>query len=182
MTFAVLRRSAFLFLLPGVWLLAGSCSQPAQRAGLGQTVVYVVRHGEKDLTPGLTDPPLTPAGQQRAIALRTKILAQARPTVIFSTATTRTRATVQPLADERKLPLQTYDAKQPAALAARIRRDYQGQTAVVVGHSNTILEAVEALGAKRPVATVPDEQYGYLFRVTLPQDSTQAATVETQMY
>ena len=176
-------RRPLYFLLPLLaLLLVSNCGLLTPQHDRYVTIVYVVRHAEKDLTPGLADPPLTPAGQKRAVALREKIFEQARPSIIFTTNTARTRATVQPLADLMELTPQTYDAKQLPALARQIRRDHRGRVAVVVGHSNTILETVEALGARRPVASVPDEQYGYLFKVKIPRDSTQAATVETQMY
>ncbi|GAA3947686.1 histidine phosphatase family protein [Hymenobacter algoricola] len=146
-------------------LLAGCAG--SRPAGPAATTVYVVRHAEKDLTPGLADPPLTPAGELRAQALREQL----RPrhvAAIFTTDTRRTRATAAPLAAARNLTPLVYDAKNQAALAARIRTEYAGKTVVVVGHSNTILETTEALGAVRPAAAVADAEYDYLLEVQLP--------------
>ncbi|MBX0289861.1 histidine phosphatase family protein [Hymenobacter sp. HSC-4F20] len=165
-----------------VLLLAAGCASSSQKAGKQPaTIVYVVRHGEKETAPGLPDPPLTAAGQQRAQALA-DTLAGRGVRAIFSTATTRTRSTAAPLATARQLPVQPYDARQLKALAARIRREYPGQAVLVVGHSNTILETVEALGAPRPVPTVQDAEYDYLLEVRLPRDTTQAATAVARRY
>lgn len=182
--------SCFRRFLPGVLpllglLLAGGCGRPAgqsQSASLPDTRVYIVRHGEKELAPGLPDPALTPDGRQRALALRDSLRQGPPLTGIFSTSTARTKGTAQPLAEVRQLPIQPYDAKQLAALAARIRREYRGQRVLVVGHSNTILETVEAFGAPRPVPTIGDDEYDYLLEVRLPQDSTAAATAVARRY
>jgi probable phosphoglycerate mutase len=147
-------------------------SKPAESA---VTTVYIVRHAEKDLTPGLTDPPLTPAGEQRAQALRAALLKR-KVAAIFTTDTRRTRATAAPLAAALHLTPQTYDAKNQAALVSRIRTEYAGKTVLVVGHSNTILETAEALGAARPVPAVADAEYSYLLEVQLPAAGTATAT------
>jgi hypothetical protein len=41
---------------------------------------------------------------------------------------------------------------------------------LVVGHSNTVLESIEALGGTRPVATINDNEYDYFFVLTQAQD------------
>ena len=78
--------------------------------------------------------------------------------------------------------MQPYDPRQLPALASRLRRQYRGQAVLVVGHSNTILETVEAFGAPRPVPAIGDADYHYLLEVTLPRDSTQAATAVARRY
>jgi probable phosphoglycerate mutase len=180
-----LPRYPLFWLLPLVVLVLGSnCGRltQTQQHERRATIVYILRHAEKDQTPGLADPPLAPAGQQRAVALREKIFKQARPSAIFTTNTTRTHATVAPLAELLKVTPQVYDARQLPALAARIRREYRDRVVVVVGHSNTVLETVEALGAQRPIEAIKDDEHGYLFKVSVPLDSTRAATAETQSY
>lgn len=183
----MLRLSSLTRLVVVLLLLfvAGSCVRkptPAAAPAGPETRVYVVRHAEKDLTPDLTDPPLTAAGQARAQALVAVIPRQARLAAVFSTNTARTRATAQPLADARRLAVQLYDAGQLPELAARIRRDYPGQAVLVVGHSNTILETVEALGAPRPVPTIADAAYDYLLEVHLPLNPAQPATAQVHHY
>jgi broad specificity phosphatase PhoE len=171
----MLKSFSLLALLLG--LLTGCAgSKPAESA---VTTVYIVRHAEKDLTPGLADPLLTPAGEQRALALRDK-LRQQPVAAIFTTDTKRTRATVAPLAAALRLTPEGYEAKNQAALAARIRGEYAGKTVLVVGHSNTILETAEALGAARPVPAIADAEYGYLLEVRVP--ATGAATATVRQY
>jgi len=130
--------------------------------------IYLVRHAEKDLTPGLTDPPLTPAGEVRAQQLG-RLLAKRHPAALFTTDTRRTRATLAPLAQATARTLEVYDAKNPAALAARLSREFGGKTVVVVGHSNTLLPLLSALGVAPLPSEIRDEEYNYLFKVKLRQ-------------
>jgi broad specificity phosphatase PhoE len=152
-------------LLLGV--LAGCASAPpvAPKAE-GVTTVFLVRHAEKDPTPDHPDPALTPAGERRAEALRDTL----RPhsiSALYTTDTVRTRATLAPLAQERGLEPRVYDAREPQVLAGLLREQHRGQTVVVVGHSNTLLPLLDALGAARPVPELTDADYDYLFEVTL---------------
>ncbi|WP_084708522.1 histidine phosphatase family protein [Hymenobacter norwichensis] len=167
-----------------VLLMGGNCGRAVRQHFDRQitTTIYVVRHAEKDLTPNLPDPLLTPAGQQRALALRDTLLRHRPLSAIFSTATTRTRATAEPLAQALGLTIQDYDAKQLPTLVARIRRDYAGQKVLVVGHSNTILETVQAFGAARPVPSIGDNEYDYLLEVRMAKDSTRVPTAVARRY
>lgn len=172
-----------LFLLSFLPLLAlaafvGPTGRPKPRA----ITVYLVRHAEKG---PLTDPqqpteqPLSAAGAQRAQALR-EALRKAPIVAIYSTDTKRTRDTAAPLATARKLSPESYVADAPglAALATRIRQTTPaGRAALVVGHSNTVLETIEALGAPRPVKTIGDDEFSYLFEVTLPASGGPATAV-----
>ncbi|UOQ70711.1 phosphoglycerate mutase family protein [Hymenobacter cellulosilyticus] len=183
MKFASLRTGKNRFLaLSGLllvlWLglLGCAASRPAA-ANDGATTVYIVRHAEKDPTPGLADPVLTPAGEERARALREK-LGKEPIAAIFTTNTIRTRTTAAPLAQKLGLTPQVYDARQMSALVERIRAEFAGKKVLVVGHSNTILETAEALGATRPVPTVADNEFGYLLEVKLPATGTATATLQ----
>jgi phosphohistidine phosphatase SixA len=131
-----------------------------------RTTIYLVRHGEKDLTPGLADPSLTPAGEARA-ELLAKQLAKRHPAALFTTDTRRTRATLAPLAQATGLTPEVYSAKEPAGLAGRLQQEYAGKTVVVVGHSNTLLPLLAALGVAPLPGEIRDEEYNYLFKVTL---------------
>jgi broad specificity phosphatase PhoE len=135
-------------------------------AGPPVTTIYLVRHGEKDPTPGLADPLLTPAGQARSQALAKK-LAKTNPVALFTTDTRRTRATLAPLAQVTHLTPLVYSPKEPDAFAIRLYKDYPGHTVVVVGHSNTLLPLLAALGVKAPMLEIKDEEFDYLFKVEL---------------
>ncbi|WP_053093728.1 SixA phosphatase family protein [Rufibacter radiotolerans] len=141
-----------------------------------ETVVYLVRHAEKDTSdPKNEDPNLTPAGQQRAEALKT-LLAQEPVAALYATKYVRTRQTLQPIAQSKSLPIATYEAHNFKGLAQTIKEKHPGQTVVVAGHSNTLLPLVEALGGKKPFAEITDAQYDYLFKLTL--ESGQETRVE----
>ncbi len=142
--------------------------------------VYLVRHAEKALTPGLADPPLTAAGQARAQALA-RTLRRAHPAALFTTNTRRARATLGPLATATGLAPCVYDAGQPQALADTLRRAYTGRAVVVVGHSNTLLPLLTALGvAPLPLPEIGDAEYSYLFEVRVPAQGP--ATVRVRHY
>jgi broad specificity phosphatase PhoE len=70
-----------------------------------------------------------------------------------------------------------YEARQPDALAERLREQHLGQTVLVVGHSNTVLPLIDALGAARPVPELTDADYDYLFEVTLRPEGVATARV-----
>ncbi|HLM45267.1 MAG TPA: histidine phosphatase family protein [Myxococcaceae bacterium] len=168
-------------LLLAVLVLSGCASVQTPRTATAErtTTVFVVRHAEKDPTPGLKDPALTEAGQQRAEALRDRL--SAHPvSALYTTDTVRTRSTLAPLAAARGLTPEVYDAREPALLVARLLERHRGQTVLVVGHSNTVLPLIDALGVARPVAELSDSDYDYLFEVTLPTEGV--ATVQAHRY
>jgi 2,3-bisphosphoglycerate-dependent phosphoglycerate mutase len=167
-------------LLGGVlsWLLLGCATPPGEVRPVRETTVWVVRHAEKT-SAEVADPPLSALGQARAEALARRLRGEGVE-AIFVSPTLRTRATAEPLArGAGKEPL-SYAAKDYVGLRERIRKEFQGRTVLVVGHSNTVLEILEALGAPRPMPALADEDYDYLFRVSLPE--TGAATVKTVQY
>ena len=139
-----------------VVVLLASCasSSPESRE------VWVVRHAEKL---GGDDPALTPAGEERARALR-DIDGIERVTRIFSTDTTRTRTTAQPLAQKLNLPVEIYDHREPGALAERVLAS--GESVLIVGHSNTIREIAEEFGVAGG-AEVRDDEYDRIYRITI---------------
>ncbi|SMC00188.1 Phosphoglycerate mutase [Hymenobacter roseosalivarius DSM 11622] len=179
----------FLPLIPSLGLLlsavvgcsserpAASGSTAEKLPGAAVTTIYVVRHAEKETSPALTDPPLTPAGEQRALTLR-DTLGSRNIEALYVTNTVRSRATAAPLATALQRTPQVYD--KPADLAARILREQKGKTVLVVGHSNTLLPLVSALGATSEITTVEDGEYDYLFEVKVPPSG--AATVVTHRF
>ena len=136
--------------------------------------VWIVRHAEKDLSdPKAQDPDLTPEGYQRAEALM-KVLKGQRIDSIFSTDYKRTKLTGFPLADRIGVSIKTYEASKPKLLTNSLKQNAAGKNILIVGHSNTILELIEAFGAKRPVPTITDDEYDYLFSLTIKGDKIEA--------
>ena len=130
------------------------------------TTIYLVRHAEKDLAAGPNDPALSSAGEARARLLAQR-LARYHPAALFTTDTRRTRATLAPLAQAVGLVPESYPAQDPDALAIHLYRDFVGKTVVVVGHSNTLLPLLKALGVTTTIAEIKDAEYDYLFKVEL---------------
>lgn len=141
-----------------------------------KTTVYIVRHGEKDLSdPKDPNPKLDAAGQQRAQDLA-KTLRKEKFDAVFSTNYIRTRNTVSPLADKQGLDIQLYDASTPEVLVKKVRDLYESKKIIIAGHSNTVLELVEAFGAERPVKELTEEDYDLLFKLEISSDGVELKT------
>ena len=138
------------------------------------TTVYLVRHAEKDTIPE-GDPQLSEAGEERAQRLR-HVLEEAGVTAIYATQFRRTQDTVRPLADLLGLEVKIVAASESERLVATIQQDHQGEVVVVCGHSNTVPEIIEALGAG-PVAPIEEaNEYDNLYVVRLANGGGAEAT------
>lgn len=131
------------------------------------TIVIFVRHGERGTMPA-DDPELTPAGRERALAL-VQAVRDAKVQVVIHTPRVRTRDTALPVAQHFGLtpevvPLSA-GASHVEAMAAAIKK-HHGKTVVVVGHSNTIMQYIAALGGPRR-ADLCDHQYNGLYTLVL---------------
>jgi broad specificity phosphatase PhoE len=144
----------------------------AARAAAADQVIFFVRHAEKAPSPPPApaqpshsmlgdDPPLSPAGEQRAAKLAAT-LAHSGITAIYTTEFKRTRQTAAPLAAALKLTPVMSAAKDPAPLVAALKKA-QGAV-LVVGHSNTVPDLMRQLGVSEPV-TIGDDDYDNLFVV-----------------
>jgi broad specificity phosphatase PhoE len=121
--------------------------------------VYVTRH--YDTPAGERDPDLLPAGKARAERLA-KWFKGKKLKAIYVTDFKRTRQTVEPLVKARGIAVQIYD---PRDETIETLADAAGDAPVlIVGHSNTVPDLVEGLGAKRP-ADLKHEDFGDLWTV-----------------
>jgi len=141
-----------------------------------QTTVFVVRHAEKSNNPP-SDPDLTNDGKARAKALK-NLLLDKNITAIYSTSYKRAMQTAEPLAQARKLSIENYNAGDLAALAEKVLKEHKNENVLIVGHSNTVLETIEAFKAKRPVSELTDSDYNYLFKVTIPATGNPKAEMQ----
>ena len=124
-------------------------------------VIYVVRHAEKE--EDHVDPSLTRDGYRRADALA-QLLKHAQIDAIYSTFYRRNVGTALPLARELATPISFYQANEFAPLVDRLLRE--GRNALVVGHSNTVAEIVNALGGSaQPLNEETD--YGDVFQLII---------------
>ncbi len=120
--------------------------------------VFVVRHAEK--TVETSNPSLSEKGVIRAKVLA-EMLSKSNLEAVYSTPFKRTEQTVAPLASALNLSVQNYPAGGGEALAEQLKQ--AGQSALVVGHSNTVPAIVRALGIE--VENLTEKDYGDLFIV-----------------
>lgn len=159
---------------------AGEASVRDSSSSEQPTVIYFVRHAEKDTSdPKNEDPDLTVAGKERATAFRDLLKGQTID-ALYATKYRRTQHTLKPLSEERQLQIREYSSNDFQGLRQRILQEHEGGTIVVAGHSNTLLPLVEAFGAKRPVVDILESEYFYLFKVVV--DPENRSTVELSRY
>jgi len=130
-----------------------------------QKLVFVVRHAERaDAGSGQmqmqTDPPLSPAGEERAAKLAA-MLKDAGVQAIFVTEYRRTLDTARPLAAKLGLELKKNAASDTDGLLRELRGRHAGEIVLVVGHSNTLPALIKMLGGGD--VTIADDEYDNLF-------------------
>ena len=130
--------------------------------------IYIVRHAEKQHIEGERDPELSEAGHRRAAALRERLSA-VKLGAIFSSDYRRTVQTVSPLLDVNGLDITLYDPAAPATEFAKTLRASPANQLLVAGHSNTIPDLIDALGAT--TEPIDEGRYGDLYILTLEGDS-----------
>lgn len=143
-----------------VCLLLSNYNASAQK-----TTIWLVRHTEKADTPA-TNPPLTSLGQQRAKALL-KSLKGDKISAIYVTSFVRTAQTAKPVADKYKLIPQVYNVNDVKSLAAKILQENKGKNVLIVGHSDTLLPTIVALGGDSPFPALNEDDYDMLFKLTV---------------
>lgn len=139
--------------------------------------VVVVRHAEK-ADDGTEDPDLSEAGRARSLALA-EALAGTPVAAIYTTQLQRAVATAQPLAAQAGVtvsirPITAGEAEAHTdRLVEEILANHNGETVVVVGHSNTVPLIVVALsGLDTAVMTECEYDHFYLVSATGPGQGT----------
>jgi broad specificity phosphatase PhoE len=143
-----------------------------------QSLVYFVRHAERadggagaqpaGMSNAPADPSLSADGAARAQKLAA-MLADAGIKAIFTTEFKRTQETAKPLAARLGLAVQSMTAKDTRALVAKVRSDHAGDIVLVIGHSNTVPDAIKAFGG--PDVKIPDTDYTGIY-VLAPASGT----------
>jgi phosphohistidine phosphatase SixA len=162
------RRLAERVFLPFMLLAASVAAAPAvAKCQSAPTVVILVRHAEKMAEPA-GDPPLSPAGEQRARDLVAALRDQHLDAII-TTQYVRTKETAAPIATELHIipeVVSSVAGQNHAQAVADAIRKHAGQTVLVVGHSNSVPQIIAALGAPS-VGVICDSSYDQLFVVTM---------------
>lgn len=127
------------------------------------TTLILVRHAEK-ASDGTRDPALTPEGTARAERLA-ELLADAGIDAVYSTPYQRTRQTAAPTAEALGQEVVTYKV-QGEALADTLLRRHPGQKVLVVGHSNTVPQLLNALVGEERFEWLREQEFDALFVVS----------------
>lgn len=149
-----------------------------------EVTVYVVRHAEKQVVDGeakamggaAEDPPLSPAGQLRAMGLAEDLPVR-EIDAIYVTKTKRSQDTASAVIALTGIEPIHYPPQDTDGLVARLRKRH-GERVLVVGHSNTIPPLLRALGVQEPIE-IADDQYGDLWIVTV---NASGATLEVRRF
>lgn len=128
------------------------------------TTFILVRHAEKG-SDGTDDPDLKPEGMERAKRFAA-LLKNTDIQGVYSTKYKRTKNTVTPLAQEKGLEVQIYDAAKADVIDGLLSK-HAGGTVVIGGHSNTIPQIANLLTGKEDYKTFPDSDYGNILVVSV---------------
>lgn len=162
-----LLTPVWLTLLLGAAMLAAAAwVWSAQRT----TTVILLRHAEKELG-SIEDPPLSQAGEQRAVELARQFGDRSSIggiDAIFVSDTRRAQRTAAPLAQKLGLTAFIYPSKDVGRLIDRIEADFRGRRVLVVGHSNTVPDLVHRLAPGVEVPAMPDSEYDTIYIVSIP--------------
>lgn len=135
-----------------------------------QETIFLVRHAERaDTASGspatmASDPDLSEPGRTRAESLAS-LLKDAGISAIYVTEYKRTQQTAAPLAQRLGIRPTLIPAKDVEGLVARLKA--MKTPALVVGHSNSVPDVIQALGVT-PALTIADTEFDNLFIVTPP--------------
>ena len=130
-----------------------------------ETVIYIVRHAEKDVSDeSNTNPGLNAEGKIRAKDLA-QTLKNEKFAAVFSTPYKRSMETAAPVAQRSGLPVLNYSDL--AELVHTIKSSYPYKTTLIVGHSNTILDIAKAFGTQPLAEKLIDDDYDLLLKVII---------------
>lgn len=139
------------------------------------TTVIIVRHAEKETgDKSNLDPSLSETGARRAQDL-VRLAEDANVTAIYTTQFKRAKETAQPLADKLSIPITatTVNAENfnnySSEMAKEILTKYSGQTVLVISHTNTIPQLIQALGGKLPPPIDDATEFDRVFVVVVPE-------------
>ena len=133
------------------------------------TTFILVRHAEKVLD-GTSDPGLTTEGKERANNLLA-LLQKTTITTIYSTNYKRTKMTIEPLTEAKKLEIDIYDPKNLKEFSSRLLNDDSGGTVVISGHSNTTPALANLLLGEEKFKQFADDDYGNLLILVVDRNN-----------
>ena len=133
------------------------------------TVIYLVRHAEKDLTDKSDNPKLTDEGELRALKLKT-IMDSIKLTEIYTTPFQRNIRTVSPTATQQNITIKQYEWHHWHGMLDNILKKGNGHF-LICGHGDNLLPMIAYLGIKEKLPPLGKHEYDNLYKVTIQQDT-----------
>jgi len=142
------------------------------------TTYYLVRHAEKDRSDKTnSNPELTDLGHQRALRW-SSVFDNVTFDAVYSTNYLRTIATAKPTATAQGLAIQFYNPRE--LYSKEFQQATMGKSVLVVGHSNTTPQFVNAiLGAER-YSDIQDDNNANLYIVTRINEETSVVLLKIE--
>ncbi len=140
------------------------------------TTYYLVRHAEKDRSDKTnSNPELTEQGKQRA-AKWSSVFGDVAFDAVYSTNYLRTIATAKPTATAQGLEIQFYNPRE--LYSKDFQQETLGKTVLIVGHSNTTPQFVNAILGIDRYADIQDNNNANLYIVTRIKEETSSVLLK----
>ncbi len=164
-------KSTFFLLLCSLFLsLPTQFGSELNAQNNQETVIYLVRHAEKETTGPNKERGLVEAGEQRAEKLSQE-LKDAPIKAVYATEYKRTQLTAKPTARKKWKCVKEYDKNDLEGFAKQIWAKHQGETILVVGHSDTTPRLINILMGKDMKIYIEESEYDNLFKVVATKEA-----------
>ncbi len=131
------------------------------------TIYYLIRHAEKDRSDKTNkNPNLNKVGEKRAKNW-SKVFEEIDFNIIYSTDYNRTIETAGPTANSKQLEIKFYDPR--LLYDEKFIQATSGKTVLIVGHSNTTPDFVNAILGEIKYEDIDDKDNGRLYIVTISE-------------
>lgn len=166
-----MKITAILFTFFLLFAIAGT------QAFAQKKTIILVRHAEKDLSPGAdkVDPELSALGVARAQRL-VKVIKRYKPGAVYSTSFKRTRATAAPVAAWRRLEVETYDPRKLDEVANRVLTSKRKRH-LVVGHNTTTPALANLFIKEEKYKMLAESEYGKIWIIKLKKGKVKSVKV-----
>lgn len=144
--------------------------------------IVLLRHAEKDASPNAdkVNPELSADGKLRAQKL-VKTVKRYKPDAIYSSDFIRTKATVAPLAEKRKLAVEVYDHRNLKQLAELIMSG-KIKRLVIVGHNTTTPALVNMLIGQEKYKALAESEYDKIFVVKIKKKKSKPNKIKEKVF
>ena len=151
------------------FIILGACNNK-------ESIVYIVRHAEKDLNDTTENPALTDEGIERALKLKS-LIQDIQFEDIYSTEYDRNVNTVLPLADYQGITIKHYEWYNWHSMIEELNE--KSGIFLICGHGDNILPMIEALEGKTEIKELGHHEYDKMFVVKKSGSNT---AVEVKVY